>query len=311
MLRLLLLGLLAALPCCSGSQPMPPPTSDSFDVQGHRGARGLAPENTLPAFRRALELGVTTLELDTVVSADSQVVVSHEPWFSAEICAHPDGRPVEEAEAEDLLIFQMPYAEVARYDCGSRGHPRFPGQAAQPARKPLLAEVFDLAETYAREHGLPPVAYNVETKARPAWDGRRTPDPETFVRLLWAEVEAADVAGRFMLQSFDVRTLQAARERGLPIRLSLLVERPEEPVEPLAALETGLAVLGFTPDVYSPDYRLVDATVIERARVLGVSVIPWTVNERAEMERLEALGVDGVITDYPDRAAGLREPTER
>jgi glycerophosphoryl diester phosphodiesterase len=285
-------------------------TPPLFDVQGHRGARGLLPENTLAAFAWVLEHGVPTLELDTVVSADGEVVVSHEPWMSAEICAHPDGRPVCPEEAETLNIFRMLYAEVARYDCGRRGHPRFPRQRPEPAAKPRLREVFDLAEGYAREGSLPPVQYNVETKSRPEWDGERTPSPERFVDLLWREVEAAGVAERFILQSFDVRTLQEARRRALPVRLALLVEASamgDDPPDPMALLDAGLTALGFVPDIYSPDYRLVTPAVIAHAHGLGARIIPWTVNDANVMLQLKALGVDGLITDYPDLALPLAE----
>ncbi len=270
----------------------------SFDLQGHRGARGLAPENTLGAFRRALELGVTTLEFDTVISADDQVVVSHEPWMSAELCSHPDGSPVQAAAARDLRIFAMPYAEVARFDCGRRQHPRFPRQETQPAIKPLLRDVIRSAEDYVRHHARAPVFYNVETKSTPEGDSELHPDPETFVRLLWEVVESEGVADRFTLQSFDVRTLQEARQRQLPIRLSLLVE--DTGLGPEESLRRGIRALGFVPHIYSPDYHLVDAAVVERAHADEMLVIPWTVNESAEMERLRALGVDGLITDYPD-----------
>lgn len=278
-----------------------------FDVQGHRGARGLAPENTLPAFRRALALGVTTLELDTVISADEQVVVSHDPWMSSVICSHPDGRPVREDEAERLRIYAMPYAEVARFDCGRRGHPTFPRQQRQVAPKPLLHDVIQFAEVYAREHDRPPVYYNVETKSTPVGDGQLHPSPEEFVRLLYEVVEEEGIAERFTLQSFDVRTLQEARRRDLPIRLALLVEdmcTEDGGPSPTDHLRAGLDALGFLPDIYSPNYRLVDRAVLERAHAAGMLVIPWTVNDRADMERLEALGVDGLITDYPDVAMG-------
>lgn len=296
------LGLPLSLLLLVGSIPMSDPPS--FDLQGHRGARGLLPENTLLGFLHALELGVTTLELDTVVSADGEVVVSHEPWMSAEICSHPDGVPVTAAEQLDVNLFRMPYAEIAAYDCGRRGHWRFPRQVAVPARKPLLREVFALAEAYTAARRLPPVHYNVETKSRPDWDGERTPPPEVFVEALWREVEAAGVAERFTLQSFDVRTLQVARARGLPIRLALLVEPGprgvEAPPDPLAQLEAGLEALGFVPDVYSPYYELVTPEVVARCRALGMTVVPWTVNDPDEMRRLIGLGVDGLITDYPD-----------
>ncbi|NNF58848.1 MAG: glycerophosphodiester phosphodiesterase [Rhodothermaceae bacterium] len=274
-----------------------------FDIQGHRGARGLAPENTIVAFRRALDLGVTTLELDTVVSADHEVVVSHEPWMSAVTCSHPNGQPVLAEQEHDLLFYQMPYAEIARYGCGRRGHPRFPRQEAQSATKPRLRDVLAFAEIHAREQGRALPHYNVETKSKPEGDGRTHPPPTVFVELLWALVREFQIAERFILQSFDVRTLQVAHDRGLPIRLALLIEQGAG--TPAKHLHAGLAALGFVPDIYSPDYRLVTDAAVHLAHAEGMRIIPWTVNEAAAMQHLHALGVDGLITDYPDVAVAL------
>lgn len=285
----------------SGTAQEGPHRPDGFDLQGHRGARGLLPENTIPAFRRALELGVTTLELDVVISADSQVVVSHEPWMSATICMQPDGKPVPAARDTAFNLFEMPYAEIARFDCGSRGHPDFPEQEAMAATKPLLREVVQMAEAYADEHGRTPVFYNVETKARPDWDGTYHPAPESFTELLYAVLEEEGVAARTTIQSFDPRTLQAARAMDPSLSLALLVGSGG------GSLEENVAALGFTPTIYSPDYRLVDAALVEAAQAQGMEVIPWTVNAPDDMERLQQLGVDGLITDYPDRARFLIE----
>ena len=273
-----------------------------FDVQGHRGARGLLPENTLPAFARALALGVTTLELDLAVSADRELVVSHEPWMSAEICRLPDGRPISPDEEQDFKLFQMEYAEIAAFDCGSAGHPRFPEQQPQPARKPLLREVFALGEAYAARTGRP-VFYNVETKTRPGRDGVFHPEPEAFVRLIAAEANRAGTGHRTTLQSFDVRTLRAADRLDLPFRLALLVE--PDGWAGIGSLAEGTDALGFTPEIYSPDFSLVTAAAVREAHRAGTQVLPWTVNEPADMRRLRALGVDGFITDYPDRAMAL------
>ena len=278
---------------------------DGFDVQGHRGARGLLPENTLAAFGRALDLGVTTLELDLAVSADREVVVSHEPWMSAEICRLPDGRPIHTDEERDFKLFEMEYAEIAAFDCGSAGNPRFPEQQPQRARKPLLREVFALGEAHASRTGQP-VFYNVETKTRPGDDGVFHPEPEPFVRLIAAEANRAGTGHRTTLQSFDVRTLQAADRLDLPFRLALLVGHSDR--EPPRAFHDGLDALGFAPEIYSPDYRLVTAEVVAEAEARGIQVIPWTVNESGEMQRLHALGVHGLITDYPDRAQKLDFP---
>lgn len=273
---------------------------ETFDVQGHRGARGLAPENTLPAFEVALELGVTTLELDTVISADHEVVVSHDPWFASKICSKPDGEPVTPEEEQERLIYQMPYADVARFDCGKRGHPDFPRQEPRTALKPLLRDVIAFSESYARQHGRPPVRYNVETKSLPGGDGRLHPAPQAFVELVWNVVEETGIAGRFILQSFDVRTLQEARNRALPIQLALLISPGFQ--TPKGHLRKGLEDLGFTPDVYSPHFHLVTTEVLEKAHAEGMQVIPWTVNDAEDMLRLREMGVDGLITDYPDVA---------
>ncbi|QXD14265.1 glycerophosphodiester phosphodiesterase [Rhodocaloribacter litoris] len=279
-----------------------PVASPAFDVQGHRGARGLMPENTIPAFLKALELGVTTLEMDVVISADSQVVVSHEPWFSGLICSLPSGEPVPLSGERSYRIYAMPYAEVARFDCGSRGHPNFPEQRRMKAAKPLLREVIAAAEAYTQAHGLPPVQYNIETKSTPEGDGHFHPPPDVFTRLLYEVVKEAGIADRTILQSFDVRTLQYARAAGLPLRLALLVEARGDP-----GLAANLARLGFTPDIYSPDFRLVDEALVEAVHARGMQLIPWTVNDVEAMRRLKALGVDGLITDYPDRARFLLE----
>ncbi|MDX1440177.1 MAG: glycerophosphodiester phosphodiesterase family protein [Rubricoccaceae bacterium] len=274
--------------------------SGIFEIHGHRGARGLAPENTLPSFRRALDLGVTALEMDVVISQDRQVVVSHDPWMSSAICSKPDGSPVSKEEENRFILFRMPYEDIKRFDCGKRGHPEFPRQVPQPVHKPLLRDVIEMAEEASRTLGGQPIHYNVETKSSPEHDGQFHPDPQTFVELIWKVVEEFDVADRFILQSFDVRTLQVARQMELPVRISMLVKRRW--LSRLGHLRSGLRQLGFVPDIYSPWSGLVSKRVVRHAHELGMSIIPWTVNEVADMYRLQRIGVDGLITDYPDVA---------
>ena len=273
---------------------------DDFDLQGHRGARGLLPENTTAGFLYALDLGVTTLEMDAAVTADGHVVLSHEPWMSSEICAHPDGRPVAPDEAETLLIYRMTYAEVARYDCGSRGHSRFPEQQARPAAKPLLRDVIAAADAHARATGRPLPRYNVETKSQPGWDGVRHPAPDAFARLVITALRESGALPRSTIQSFDVRTLQAARAIEPDLGRVLLVE-PDAGNVPGETLAEHVAALGFAPQVYSPDYHRVTPALVAQAHQRGILVIPWTVNEAGDMQRLMRMGVDGLITDYPDR----------
>lgn len=300
----LALPVLVMTTSAAGSQSVPIDSTrepQGFDLQGHRGARGLAPENAIPAFRRALELGVTTLEMDVVISGDGKVVVSHEPWMSHVICSLPSGEPVPEDEAREHNLYRMPYAEIEQYDCGRRRHPDFPQQQTHPAVKPLLRDVIARAEEYVSTHDRPPVFYNIEFKSRPDWDGHFHPPPEAFARRLLEVVHENGVAARTLIQSFDERALRAARQlragrdEEAAVRLALLVGRGRR-----GGLTDHLESLGFTPAVYSPDFRRVDETLLREAHARGLAVVPWTVNERDAMRRLIRVGVDGLITDYPN-----------
>jgi len=273
-----------------------PQTPDGFDLQGHRGARGLVPENTIPSFRRALELGVTTLEMDVVLAADGTVVVSHEPWMMREKCRAPDGTLIPAGDSRSHNVYDMAYDRVAAYDCG-RTLGDFPEQEAVSAPKPRLRDVVEMAEAYAADHERGPVFYNVEIKSRPDWEGTFQPEPGPYTRQVLAAVRAAGVAPRTTIQSFDPRILEAAHRQSDGVRLAFLVgESGDE------GMEKNLGRLSFAPDVYSPSAALVDEALVTAVHDRGLQLVPWTVNDSAAMRRLIRLGVDGLITDYPDRA---------
>jgi len=277
--------------------------SYEFDLQGHRGARGLMPENTIPAFLKAMELGVDTIELDLVVTADSRILVSHEPWFSHLFTTSPDGTPVTEEEERSLNIYNMTYEETLQYDVGKRVNPNFPNQQPMEVTKPLFANAVRAVEQYTTENNLPKPFYNIETKSDPEYYGEMVPQPEEFARLLNKELAQLDtefgVAGRMIVQSFDPQTLIEFRKLNDAIPLAMLVSdrRP---------MQEYINRLGFTPEIWSPNYRLVTPEMIAEARGRGMLVIPWTVNRVDEMKRLLEMGVDGIITDYPDSATVLR-----
>jgi glycerophosphoryl diester phosphodiesterase len=271
-----------------------------FDLQGHRGARGLAPENTIPSFLKALEYGVNTLECDVVVSKDKRIVVSHEPWFSHEISTAPDGTPINAATEKQFNIYEMSYNEILRFDVGKRGHARFPRQQPMPAVKPLLSEVFREVDAYCLRHNLQPVRFNIEIKSTPEGDGKFHPAPEEFAKLLYNELQQADIIARATVQSFDVRALQAMHKLDSTLSLALLVENT-------MSLRENLQRLGFTPDIYSPYYRLVNAELVAQVHQRGMKLIPWTVNSLSDMKALLELGVDGLITDYPDSASTIHK----
>ncbi len=270
-------------------------SSKIIDWQGHRGARGLLPENSVPAFLKALEYPVTTLELDVVISRDRQVVVSHEPWMSGTICSLPGGAAVPEEEAEGRYnLFQMDYEEIRAFDCGSRGNARFPDQKPAPVHKPLLQEVVEAVERYCRENQRPIPGYNIEIKSNTAWDGKWAPPPPEFARLVVEKVEALGITARSCIQSFDERSLREVKALAPAMTTALLVEN-------YRGVAANVEALGYVPEIYSPYYRLVNAQVVDTVHEQGMKLIPWTVNEVAVMRSLLDLGVDGIITDYPDR----------
>lgn len=265
----------------------------TLDIQGHRGARGLMPENTIPAFQEALRLGVTTMEMDIVISADGEVVVSHDPYLSHEFCLTREGKEISEAEEKTFNLFKMNYADIRMCDCGSKLHPRFPQQKKMRAYKPLLSEAIDSIEAYVKAHHLKPVRYNIETKISPEGDGVFHPAPDSVVKLLTAIVREKGIWDRTTIQSFDDRSLQILHQSYPKISLALLVEDS-------LSVEEHLTRLGFSPDIYSPDYHLLSEEVIQQLHNKNIKVIPWTVNTREEMDALIKMGVDGIITDYPN-----------
>lgn len=271
-----------------------------IDLQGHRGARGLMPENTWPSFKKALELGVKTLEMDAVITNDRQVLVSHEPWFSHEICLTPEGKTISSSDEKSHRIFEMTYEEIKAYDCGLKPHPHFPEQVKMAVSKPLLAAVIDSAEAYSVQMGRPLPHYNIETKSLPSGDGTFHPEPEEFVKLLVDVVKEKGISERVTIQSFDFRTLKIVKRDYPDIATAALIEMQ-------GSAENHLQELGFTPDIYSPNYHLVNEELISFAKEKGMKVIPWTVNEKSEMKKLIEMGVDGIITDYPDRFNSLEE----
>ncbi|WP_020598538.1 glycerophosphodiester phosphodiesterase family protein [Spirosoma panaciterrae] len=275
----------------------------SFDIQGHRGCRGLMPENTIPAFLKALDLGVQTLEMDVVISKDKQVVVSHDPYFNADFSLTPDGKPVSKRNQKSILLYQLNYADIQQYDVGSNGNPAFPEQQKLKTFKPLLSEVIDEAEAYRKTKNLPAFAYNIELKSEPSEYNLSQPEPAAFCELVQAVLKQSLPPERVTIQSFDFAILRQWK-RGADagkypkVKLSALVENLRSP-------EKNIEELGFKPDIYSPYFRLINQDKISRLHDQGILVIPWTVNQRADMVRLKEWGVDGLITDYPDRAKGL------
>lgn len=274
-----------------------------IDVQGHRGARGLMPENTIPAMLEAIRLGVTTLELDVVISGDGQVVLSHEPWMNADICLDSTGEELSNSKGKQLNIYTLTYNEIMAFDCGSKGNSRFAEQQKIPVYKPLLSDVFEVVERYLKEHKRMPVSYNIEIKSSPAGDGKNHPTPDIYAEKVMQEVSKAGLQSRVIIQSFDMRPLRYLNDKNYAVRLALLVESQTN-------YEAVIRELGFIPTIYSPYYRLVNKKLMAYATQTGMQLIPWTVNETDDMEKMLELGVHGIITDYPNRLLRLLTASE-
>lgn len=275
-------------------------TLPAFDLQGHRGCRGLMPENTIAAMHKAIDLGVTTLEMDAVITKDGKVVLSHDPFFSHEITTKPDGTTVTEQEEKELNIYRMTYEQVLQYDVGLKPHPRFPQQKKLQAVKPLLSHVIDSVEQYLESKKRKAVFYNIETKSQLQNDLIYHPAPEEFVVRLINVIQSKGIENRVVIQSFDPRTLQVVHQKYPSIKTSLLIEEDDH-----KPLPEHLAELGFLPTIYSPYFKLVDTNLIAACHDKNIKVIPWTINDLSTMKQLKAWGVDGLISDYPNLYASL------
>jgi glycerophosphoryl diester phosphodiesterase len=310
-----MLGILCGLAILGQAREACTLSARTFDLQGHRGARGLAPENTLVAFARALTLGVSTLELDLAITRDGVVVVSHDPLLNPDLTRGPDGRWI---DAHGPSFRSLTFEEVRRLDVGrlrpGTGYAaQFPEQVpADGARVPTLAEVYALA----RKAGNAEVRFNIETKLDP---GRPdlTPPPEPFVDTVLKIVREAQAVPRTTLQSFDWRTLQYAQRVAPDLETVYLTEqqggqfRMGRPGEFPWLAGFNLADQGGSVPrlvraaggrTWSPLFRDLTPDLVAEAHRLGLRVIPWTVNRPLDMEEMIEWGVDGLITDRPDLA---------
>lgn len=292
-----------------------PAPGAAWDLQGHRGARGLAPENTLPAFERALEIGVTTLELDVGVTADGVVVVLHDPFLNPALARDATGRWL--AGGRGPLVRSLTFAELQRYDVGridpASAYARTfaTQQGRDGVRIPALAALFERVTALAADH----VRFNIETKLDPS-----RPDdtlaPEAMTRALLQVIEQHAMAGRVTVQSFDWRSLRLVQQLAPAIPTVCLTTQTGNGDNVSDGSWTAglrLADHGSVPKLvgaarcraWSPNAGALTAPLVREAHALGLRVIPWTVNAPADMERLIAWGVDGIISDYPDRVRAV------
>lgn len=267
--------------------------AQKFDKQGQRGARGIVPENTITGMLRALDLGVTTLQMNVVITKDKQVILSHTPYFNHDISLTPQGKPIAFKDEKKYNIYKMDYAEVRRFDVGSKPLARFPGQQKFKAAKPLLADVIDSVDAYVKENKLKKPQFNIEIKVIPKGTPEFHPEPAEFVDLVMGVINDKKIAKRVTLACFEVAPLQYLHTAYPKVKTGLMIDEKEN-------FEKNIEELGFNPSTYYPYSVLVGKGLVERCHKAGIKIIPWTINSLKEMEYLVNLGVDGIITDYPN-----------
>ena len=270
------------------------PDHSKFDVQGHRGCRGLMPENTIPGFIKALDLGVHTLELDCVISGDEKVVVSHESYFNHEISTAPNGLEITSEDEKNHNLYKMTYDSIKEYDVGLKAHKRFPDQKKMNIYKPLLKEVVEKSDNHAEttKRSLP--YYNIEIKRVERYDESFNPPVERFVDLVLEVVQELGIEDRTTIQSFDLESLRLTHKKKPQLSTALLIEH-NRPVK------DNIEELGYIPDIYSSYFKLLTEESISYLKSQNIKIIPWTVNEEDDIKKTITLGVDGIISDYPDR----------
>jgi glycerophosphoryl diester phosphodiesterase len=285
---------------------------ETLDLQGHRGARGLKPENTWPAFRAAIDYRMTTLELDTVLTKDGAIIVHHDSDTNPTICQMPDGTPIQKRN-----IYDMNLSELKELDCGAKKNPNFPNQTPVPGTKLItIEEFFKLvaeAEKQRKGRGTPPLNFNIETKfPNDQYSTVSDEKVQEHVAKLVKAIEKAKVVDRATIQSFYLPALGVAKQKNDKIKTSALYAPTYfQGFLMITGMGSGYrktildSATEVRADIISPYFLYVNAEFMQEAKYRKLSVIPWTVNEEKEMKRLIFLGVDGIITDYPNKLRDL------
>lgn len=266
-----------------------------FFVIAHRGARGAVPENSIPAMKRAIDQGANTVELDVHISKDNQVVVYHDASLNPDYTTAANGEEIPKEKRKDYTLYKMNYEEIRKFDIGSKYYATFPQQQKIVTYAPLLSELIDSVEAYTKEKKVPPVYYLVEIKSNEKTDGVEQPAPEEYMSILMEVLNKKGLGKRLLIQSFDMRPLKVLHEKFPGLSLGFLTS------DKTKTFAENLSLLGFTPFFYNPNQLLVTDQLIKECHSKNIKITPWTVNEETDIKRLKSMGVDGIISDYPDR----------
>ena len=301
---LLLLALFFTTPGCHTSRELAgtQPRSPEFFKVGHRGTRGLMPENTIPAMKKGIAVGANTVEFDIHITKDDKVVVYHDASFDPAYTSMPDGSDIPAGERKKYTFYQMKYDHIRQFIIGKKYYPQFPEQHLTVTYAPLLTEMIDSVEAFTRVQHYPPVYYLLEVKSGPATDGTEQPAPEEYMRILMKALKPKlkQLNGRLLVHSFDIRPLQILHRDYPNIPLGFLTGDKK------ISFEENMKQLGFIPAFYNPEYHLLTPALLSKCHAQGMKVLPWTVETTGDMQRLKDMGADGIITDYPNRLTDIK-----
>ncbi len=254
----------------------------------HRGFRAFMPENTIAAFKNAVDLQADVLELDITFTSDKKAVVSHDPWLDHLITLDKHGKEI--AKGKDLSIYQMKYKDVRQYDVGSKQHLNFPEQKNFKSYMPLLEEVLDSIEAYVNLKNYKKPIYNIETKTAPARDGIYHPAPEEFVKRMMRIIYKAKLEKRVIIQSFDPRTLEIVKRDHPAVAVMLITAK--------GSLAENMKKLSFLPDYYAPTPAMIDKEVVKFCQQNGIKLLCGNTNNKKDIDKVLKLGVTRICSDY-------------
>ena len=273
-------------------------SKEGLIVIGHRGSRGLKPENTIPAFLKAIKLGARGLEMDLYITRDEKVVVTHDATISADLCLTPEGDHLDKEKSKRLRIYDLNLKDIKPFDCGSEPNPDFPEQQNTEAHIPMLREVVEAIER-VEPHGKS-IHYYLEFKSAPSTDHINHPEPAVFAKKVVETLFSSNIQHQSLLMTFDKRCLREVRKIAPEIKIGLSIAEKD-------GLEKGIEELGFFPDAILPLYKEVNDALMSFVKEKDLEIFPWTVNEAEEIKQVLAYDINGLITDYPDRALKIIE----
>lgn len=263
-------------------------SQSNVEFFGHRGCRGILPENTIIGFNKALSLGADGIEWDVIVNKDNQLVISHEPYADAQYCLDPQGNTFSKKKEKDYNFYQMDLDEIQSFDCGTNGNTKFPSQQKIKSVKPTVQEAFKLLEIADKT-----ILFEIKSEEKDY--GIFQPEPSKYAEIIAQEVENYEFKSNIIFMCFDANLLNELHAILPDFRYVYLTYLPMKPIKSF------LTDIEFTPYALGMYHVTISKKDVKKANLEGVKIFAWTVNNKKQCEKLINSGVEGIITDYPDR----------